>query len=130
MSVLCQVRCELAWGAIIILFNISKQSVLLLNAPTKRTTVGFASISINKPAPNTCHGGPKSAWNICAASQGMLALLALTTITRTSDLFFLIDMRLTHCSHWTYGCCSCYDHQTRSANRGLCVGGHGLGALR
>ncbi|CAE6408682.1 unnamed protein product [Rhizoctonia solani] len=63
-SVLCQIQWELVWGAAIILLNI----------------IGFASISSNKPAPNTCHGGPKSAWDICAASQGMLALLALTTI--------------------------------------------------
>ncbi|CAE6448858.1 unnamed protein product [Rhizoctonia solani] len=64
LSVILEVRWELIWGAIIILFNI----------------IGFASVASNKPPENTCHGGPKSAWNICAASQGMLALLALATI--------------------------------------------------
>ncbi|KAH7341422.1 hypothetical protein B0J17DRAFT_259696 [Rhizoctonia solani] len=64
LSVILEVRWELIWGAIIILFNI----------------IGFASVASNKPPANTCHGGPNSAWNICAASQGMLALLALATI--------------------------------------------------
>ncbi|KAJ1307895.1 hypothetical protein OPQ81_001974 [Rhizoctonia solani] len=64
LSVILEVRWELIWGAIIILFNI----------------IGFASIASTMPASNSCEGGPKSAWNICSASQGMLALLALATI--------------------------------------------------
>ncbi|CUA74130.1 hypothetical protein RSOLAG22IIIB_05420 [Rhizoctonia solani] len=63
-SVILEVRWELIWGAIIILFNI----------------IAFASVASNSPPPSTCHGGPNSAWNICAASQGILALLALATI--------------------------------------------------
>ncbi|GAB1523121.1 hypothetical protein RhiTH_006251 [Rhizoctonia solani] len=61
---------------------------------TKRVTVGFASISSNKPAPNTCHGGPKSAWDICAASQGMLALLALTTIALIGHTGMMVVMTI------------------------------------
>ncbi|KAF8699132.1 R3H domain, partial [Rhizoctonia solani] len=61
---------------------------------TKRATVGFASISSNKPAPNTCHGGPKSAWDICAASQGMLALLALTTIALIGHTGMMVVMTI------------------------------------
>ncbi|EUC56985.1 transmembrane protein, putative [Rhizoctonia solani AG-3 Rhs1AP] len=64
LSVILEVRWELIWAAVVILFNI----------------IGFASVASNNPPPNTCHGGPNSAWNICAASQGMLALLALATI--------------------------------------------------
>lgn len=64
MSIVLEARWELIWGAGLILFNI----------------IGFASLASNKPPPNTCQGGPNSAWNICAASQGMLALLALATI--------------------------------------------------
>ncbi|CAE6537089.1 unnamed protein product [Rhizoctonia solani] len=81
LTIILEVRSELAWGAIVILFNI----------------IGFASVASNNPAPNTCHGGPNSAWNICSASQGMLALLALATIALIAHTSAVIVMTIKIC---------------------------------
>lgn len=90
-SVLAQVRWELIWMAAIILFTI----------------IGFASIASNKPAADTCNGGQDSAWNICAASKGMLALLALAIIALIGHASALVVMiiklsRRTELSVWEF----------------------------
>ncbi|QRV75278.1 hypothetical protein RhiJN_03293 [Ceratobasidium sp. AG-Ba] len=73
VSVISEVRWELIWVATITLFNI----------------IGIASISSNRPAPDTCTRAD-SDWNICAASGGIIALLILATLALVIHGFALI----------------------------------------